>query len=335
MRPQAALAADDAGDDLRRGGGGVDDVDRRRRAAAGAGVHRAARRAQPDRRSAGGHRFPGLSEGAQDLAGPDRARSARHPRERARASRASTARKRYVPQKLVPKPQREMPQVYGVEPELPRHRRRCAVASRPLLRRRRRPRRRRRRACSARARRTNLFGAQRPDRRVREGQRAVVPRDRRRSGPQVSSQTDVAGRAGAGPQQPDLRAGRRRRSCGSKTATAGSRTRSTASTCRWPMPTTSCATADVVRGILECVASRHRRLLADRARGAARRAAAHAADLRLRHGGAGVDLAARRRHRHHEHHAGERARADARDRHPPRRRRRADRHRPAVPRSRR
>ena len=29
---------------------------------------------------------------------------------------ASTARKRFVPQKLVPKPQREAPQVYGVEP---------------------------------------------------------------------------------------------------------------------------------------------------------------------------------------------------------------------------
>jgi putative ABC transport system permease protein len=29
---------------------------------------------------------------------------------------ASTARKRYVPQKLIPKPQRDMPQVYGVEP---------------------------------------------------------------------------------------------------------------------------------------------------------------------------------------------------------------------------
>ena len=54
------------------------------RAARGADAHRAARRAQPDRRGARGHRFPGVPEGAQDLAGPDRARPAGHPRERAR-----------------------------------------------------------------------------------------------------------------------------------------------------------------------------------------------------------------------------------------------------------
>ncbi len=38
-----------------------------------------------------------------------------------------------------------------------------------------------------------------------------------------------------------------------------------------------------------------------------------------------------RRHRHHEHHAGERHGADARDRRPPRHRRHAARHRPPVP----
>jgi hypothetical protein len=37
------------------------------------------------------------------------------------------------------------------------------------------------------------------------------------------------------------------------------------------------------------------------------------------------------RHRHHEHHAGHRAGAHARDRHPPRHRRQAERHHPAVP----
>ena len=95
-RPQAAIAADDAGDDLRRGGGRLDDVDRRGSAARGAHAHRAARRAQPDRRGARGDRLPGLPESAEDLAGPDRARSAGHPRECARHHR-STARKRLRP----------------------------------------------------------------------------------------------------------------------------------------------------------------------------------------------------------------------------------------------
>ncbi len=58
-RAQAALAADDAGDDLRRGGGRGHAVDRRRRAAGSDGVHRAARRAQPDRRGARVDRLPG------------------------------------------------------------------------------------------------------------------------------------------------------------------------------------------------------------------------------------------------------------------------------------
>ena len=42
-------------------------------------------------------------------------------------------------------------------------------------------------------------------------------------------------------------------------------------------------------------------------------------------------LAPGRRHRHHEHHAGDRDRADPRDRHPPRPGRQAARHHPAVP----
>ena len=44
-----------------------------------------------------------------------------------------------------------------------------------------------------------------------------------------------------------------------------------------------------------------------------------------------VDLAAGRRHRDHEHHAGDRHRADPRDRHPPRPGGQAARHHPAVP----
>ena len=63
-RPQAALAADDARHDFRRRGGRRDAVDRRGRAAAGDGVHRAARRAQRDRRSARDDRSSGVRESA-------------------------------------------------------------------------------------------------------------------------------------------------------------------------------------------------------------------------------------------------------------------------------
>ena len=51
---------------------------------------------------------------------------------------ASTARKRYVPQKLMPQPQREAPQVFGVRADLPRHRRPFSRAGSIDQRRRRR-----------------------------------------------------------------------------------------------------------------------------------------------------------------------------------------------------
>ncbi len=66
-RPQAALAADDAGHDLRRGRRGRDAVDRRGRAAGGHGLHRAARREQPDRRSARSVRLPDAAESQEDV----------------------------------------------------------------------------------------------------------------------------------------------------------------------------------------------------------------------------------------------------------------------------
>ena len=97
-RAQAALAADDARDDLRRGGGRRDAVDRRRRAAGSDGVHRAARRSQPDRRGARGRRQPGAAEGAQAVVRAVVPGPAHHPdqprRDHARRARASGSRRR-------------------------------------------------------------------------------------------------------------------------------------------------------------------------------------------------------------------------------------------------
>ena len=113
--PQAALAVDHARHDLRRRGGGVDDVDRRRRPTAGSGIHRAVGRAEPDRRGARIHRLAGVPEDAKMSPGLTE-RDLRVIRANVPGINASTARKRYVPQKLIPRPQREAPQVFGVEP---------------------------------------------------------------------------------------------------------------------------------------------------------------------------------------------------------------------------
>ena len=140
------------------------------------------------------------------------------------------------------------------------------------------------------------------------------------AGPQLTVQADVARPAGAGPQQPDLRAAARgdlpprrrqqplsRRDRRHLPADAAGR--------RHPGGRGAAARP------AQRLAPRRRRLHHRLAGRAPRRAAAHAAHLRDGDGGDRLDLAARRRHRHHEHHAGERDGADARDRRPPRDRR--------------
>ena len=104
---------------------------------------------------------------------------------------------------------------------------------------------------------------------------------------------------------------------------------------RRPRTTTRARRQDVTRAPPRAPphrARRRRRLLDPQPRRDRRRAAGghrdddHAARERRR------GVAARRRHRHHEHHAGERHRADARDRHAHGGRREAARHPHAVPR---
>jgi hypothetical protein len=115
-RAQAALAAHHDGHDLRRGGRRRDAVDRRGRAAGGDGLHRAARRAQPHRRGAGG---PGPADAPEDpeaLGGPQFPGLPRH-RANVDGITASTARKRFTPTKLLPRPQGDAPVVYGVSPD--------------------------------------------------------------------------------------------------------------------------------------------------------------------------------------------------------------------------
>ena len=112
---QASHAAHDAGDDLRRGGGGGDAVDWRRRATAGDGVHRRSRRAQSHRRSARDDRVSGLPEIRQQSPGLTfkdvRAMQATVP-----GLEMLSPRKRFTPSQVIPKPQGELPVVYGVEP---------------------------------------------------------------------------------------------------------------------------------------------------------------------------------------------------------------------------
>ena len=104
---------------------------------------------------------------------------------------ASTARKRYEPQKLIPKPQREAPQVFGVEPAY-RDIAGLSIVHGPLVQRPPTPRQRPRVCVIGEGARTNLFGVKEP-----LGQYVKVNEVWFRVigvvGPQVSSQTDVAG----------------------------------------------------------------------------------------------------------------------------------------------
>ena len=187
---------------------------------------------------------------------------------------------------------------------------RSAACGRPLLHRRRGGARGAACASSAKPRACGCSALVGSDRPVRQGQRAVVPGDRRRRA------------AGGG-------ADRRRRRCRGRIATTCSTCRPCAAMLRLednyssfrdeidgvylrlkPDADVTAAAATRARHSRR-VASRRRRLLAGRPGRAPRRAAAHQAHLRHRHGRARVDLAARRRHRDHEHHAGQRARADA------------------------
>ena len=84
-------------------------------------------------------------------------------------------------------------------------------------------------------------------------------------------------------------------------------------------------------GGAELDASRYAGFHRDDSGRAAGAAAAHADDLHLRDGGDRGDFAAGGRHRDHEHRAGDGAGADAGDRHPALGRRAAVRHRAAVP----
>ena len=289
-------------------------------------VHRAAWRAQPDRRGEGSQRLHGVPEGAESVARPDRARPSNDSRERARHHGVFGAQALRAAEARAEAAARGAADVWR-RAELPGHRRALGRVGALLHS----GGSRRRRACrrDRRRRRTNLFGAKDPIGeyvKVNEQWFRVIGM----VGPQVSSQTDVAGipaqdrnnliyvpvaaailrrRRQLQPLQ-----GRDRRHL---PADGGRRRDGAHGGCRARHP--------------QCVAPRRGRLLAGRPGGAAGRTAAHAAHLWVRDGGAGVDLAAGGRHRHHEHHAGQRPRAHARDRHPPRHRRQADRHRPAVP----
>ena len=161
---------------------------------------------------------------------------------------AISARKRFVPNKVIPKPQGDMPAVFGVCGDLSGAHRQSAARARPLLQRRGRGGRRGRRGartvgCDW------LFRRRRSGRPLREAQRAVVPGDRRG----VTAPRPAGRRrrpAGAGQQQRRLRADLRRRSSAWRTRSRTCATRSTpsTSTCR---PTIRSATpVALVRGLL-------------------------------------------------------------------------------------
>ena len=115
-RAQAAVAADDAGHDLRRRGGRRDAVDRRRGAAGGDGVHRAARRPQPDRRGARSADNQALQKVRKLSAGLS-FQDLRVIESNIENISAASARKRFTPSKLMPKPLAgDSPVVYGVSP---------------------------------------------------------------------------------------------------------------------------------------------------------------------------------------------------------------------------
>jgi hypothetical protein len=140
---------------------------------------------------------------------------------------ASTARKRFTPSKLLPKPQSDAPMVYGVSPGYTTIANLQVVpaASSTTRRPRRSAGRGARRGCRGVA-----VRRRRSDRAAREGQRAVVPGDRRRR--PAADRADRRRRsAGAGPQQSDLRAALRG-DLPARGRPEPAATRSTASTCR-------------------------------------------------------------------------------------------------------
>ena len=224
-RAQAAIAADDARHDLRRRRGHRDALDRRRRAAAGHRLHRAARRAQRHRRSARSRRLsrrcsasarcrPGLSlpglrsiqanvDGIVDVDGAQAAGADQAAAEAA-GRRADGLRR-----------------LAGLRSKSPDFASPADGSSTmPTTSRRRRSR------CSDRPRPPGLFGGADP-----LGQFVKVNQQWFRvigiAGPQLTAQADVAGAAGAGSQQPDLRAAHVGAAPARGLDRAGRRTRST------------------------------------------------------------------------------------------------------------
>ena len=204
---------------------------------------------------------------------------------------ASTARKRYVPQKLIPKPQREMPQVYGVEPGY-RNIAGLRVASGRFF-----DEQEARLAAPVcvlgEGARTALFGAKNPIGeyvKVNEQWFRVIGT----VGPQVSANTDIPGVPAQDRQQPDVHSGRLRYPA------ARRQLQPIQGRDRRHLPAARLRNRRGRHGRRRprnprCGASEHRRLRPRRAGAAARGAAPHPADLRDRDGGARVHLAARRR----------------------------------------
>ena len=96
-----------------------------------------------------------------------------------------------------------------------------------------------------------LFGGADPLGQLRQGRRAVVPGDRRRRRRRRSAQGDVGRRAGAGSQQPDLRADHRRHPPARRQLLAvPRRDRRALRAAEAPTPTSPSA-ASIVRGILD------------------------------------------------------------------------------------
>ena len=317
LAAQAAHAADDARHDLRRRGGAVDAVDRRRRAAAGDGVHRGPRRPQPDRRGARDDGVAGQPEDPAAVAGSDVPGRARDPGVgpgRRRASRRASASRRRGSCRSRTRKRRSSTASIRTTSRLPACASRAAASTRTTKR--RAP---RRSVCSARRRGGGCSATP-----IRSGEFVKVNEQWFEVigvvGPQAVAQGDVGG----------IPAQDRNNLIYVPTTAAILRLEDNYSMLR-----------DEIDGIFVAAEDesdiarvggdrprhpreqppRRQRLLADRAGGAPRRAAAHQAHLRHRHGRARVDFAAGRRHRHHEHHAGERHGAHAGDRPAPRDRR--------------
>ena len=148
-RAQAPLHPYDAGHDLRRGGRHRHAFDRRRRPAAGHCVHRAARRAQRHCRGARSRRLSGASRTSACCRPACRSATCASIRgQPVGGINAISARKRFVPTKALPKPQGDMPAVFGVAADLSGTHRRPSACARPVLHARRRKRARRPWRCS-------------------------------------------------------------------------------------------------------------------------------------------------------------------------------------------